>query len=62
MESEKPARINGRFRGYAQLDDVAEALGIELPTDVYDTFNGFLCDIIGKVRETARALHANTKI
>lgn len=45
----KTGQNKWEIQGYAQLDDVAEALGIELPTDVYDTFNGFLCDIIGKV-------------
>ena len=38
-----------KIQGCAPLDDVAEALGVRLPTDTYDTFNGFICSIIGRV-------------
>ena len=31
------------------MDDVAEALKIELPLDDHDTFNGYICDVIGRI-------------
>lgn len=54
-EPEKPADIEPlgdnrwRIQGCADLDSVAMELGIELPADLYDTYSGFLCDIIGRV-------------
>lgn len=38
-----------RIRGYADLEDVAEILDKELPTDTYETFSGFVCGIIGRI-------------
>ena len=35
--------------GSASLDDVAEAVGIKLPVERYDTYNGYVCDIIGRI-------------
>ena len=37
------------IQGGASLDDVAEALKIELPLDDHDTFNGYICDVIGRI-------------
>ena len=37
------------IRGEAPLDQVAEALQKQLPTERYDTFNGLICGITGKV-------------
>lgn len=48
-EIEKIGEKEWKIQGCAPLDDVAEALGIHLPTDTYDTFNGFICSIIGRV-------------
>ncbi|MDC7288964.1 hemolysin family protein [Blautia schinkii] len=38
-----------KIQGCALLDDVADALKIQLPVDVYDTFSGFICGVIGRV-------------
>lgn len=38
-----------KIQGCALLDDVADALKIQLPVDVYDTFSGFVCGVIGRV-------------
>lgn len=38
-----------RIMGSADLEEVAEALGREFPTEIYDTFNGYLCDKLGRV-------------
>lgn len=46
---EKIGENTWKIRGYADLEDVADALGMELPTDTYDTFSGFICGLIGKV-------------
>lgn len=35
-----------RIYGCANLDDVSEALGVSLPTDTYDTFNGYVCSVL----------------
>ncbi len=39
------------IQGTADLEDVANALHIELPLDVYDTFGGYLCGLIGRIPE-----------
>ena len=46
---EKIGENTWKVRGYADLEDVADALEVELPTDTYDTFSGFICGLIGKV-------------
>lgn len=38
-----------RIQGSAPLADVEEVLDISLPTDIYETFSGFLCSVIGRV-------------
>lgn len=39
------------IQGSADLEDVADALDMELPTDIYDTFSGFICGILGRIPE-----------
>lgn len=39
------------IQGTADLEDVANALHTELPLDVYDTFGGYLCGLIGRIPE-----------
>lgn len=36
-------------QGDALLDDVADELDVELPVDDFDTFNGLICDVIGRI-------------
>lgn len=38
-------------QGTADLEDVADALHMELPVDVYDTFGGYLCGVAGRIPE-----------
>lgn len=38
-----------KIRGTAGLDSVAQLLGIELPTEEYDTFSGYICGTLGEV-------------
>lgn len=40
-----------KIYGCADLEDVSEDLGIELPIDTYDTFGGFLCGELGRIPE-----------
>ena len=37
------------IRGSADLEEVAEKLGVQLPTDEHETFNGLVCGIVGRV-------------
>ena len=37
------------IQGCAPLDDVAEELDTVLPTDIYDTFGGYICGMIDRV-------------
>lgn len=56
-EKEEPDKIKSlpdgsyRIAGDAELEDVEEILGIDLPTDDYDTFNGYVCGITGRIPE-----------
>lgn len=56
MEEEvKPKEIekldNNKWciQGYCNLDNVSEELGVHLPVEIYDTFSGFVCGIVGRV-------------
>lgn len=35
--------------GHAALEDVSRVLGVALPVETYDTFNGYVCGITGRV-------------
>lgn len=35
--------------GDADLDDVQDTVSVDLPTDLYDTFNGFVCSIVERI-------------
>ena len=48
-EIEKLGENHWCIYGSAELDEVAEALGVELPVDEYDTYSGFICGEIGRV-------------
>lgn len=54
-EMSKPADIEQisdylwRIQGCADLEEVAEKLERPFPTEVYDTFNGYVCDRLGRV-------------
>ncbi len=54
-EEERPAAIEKitdtkwKIQGYAYLDDVAKEIKYSFPVDEYDTFNGFICDALGRV-------------
>lgn len=49
------------IQGCADLEDVAEALGIELPTEEFDTYNGYVCDVIGRVPANGEIFSCETE-
>ncbi len=49
-----------QIQGFADLDEVSEALKLELPTDRYDTFSGFVCDVIKRVPEDGESFQCET--
>lgn len=46
---EKIDKNQWRIQGCADLDSVAQQLGVQLPLDVYDTYSGFICGTIGRI-------------
>lgn len=48
---EKIDEFNWRIHGSALLDEVSEAIGVALPCDEYDTFNGLVFHTLGSVPE-----------
>ncbi len=40
-----------KIRGSADIDEVSDALGVELPTDEYNTFAGMILTILGSIPE-----------
>lgn len=46
---EKLSDSSWRIYGCADLDDVSKALGVSLPVDTYDTFNGYVCSVLERV-------------
>ncbi len=49
-----------QIQGCASLDDVAQKLHIELPTDDYDTFSGYICGLIGRVPNDGETFNCKT--
>lgn len=47
--------------GGAILDDVAEAINVELPVEKYDTFSGFVCGVLERVPEDGEQFRCNWK-
>ena len=51
MDIQKISDTSWLIHGSADLEDVAEILKIALQIDDYDTFNGFVCDILDRIPE-----------
>ena len=49
------------IQGSADLEDVAEALDIELPIEDFDTYNGYVCDVIGRVPGNGETFSCETE-
>jgi putative hemolysin len=52
---------NWRIKGTADIHEVSEALGVDLTNeDMYDTFNGYVCSVIGRVPNDGEAFICET--
>lgn len=66
-EREKPEDIqridDGKWLiyGCADIDDVSEELGMELPVDRYDTFGGFICGLLAEIPEDGKGFSLETE-
>ena len=49
-----------RIRGCAPLDEVSAALGLDLESDTYDTFNGLIFDVLGAVPQDGSQVELET--
>ena len=49
-----------RIRGCAPLDEVSAALGLDLESDTYDTFNGLIFDVLGAVPQDRSQVELET--
>ena len=49
MEIRQLGDSRWEIRGSADLEEVAEKLDVQLPTDEHETFNGLVCGIVGRV-------------
>ena len=58
---EKPGEHVWKIQGGAILDDVAEAINVELPVEKYDTFSGFVCGVLERVPEDGEQFRCNWK-
>lgn len=66
-EAAKPKEIEmlrdncWKILGNAVLDDVGEELEVELPTEIYNTFNGFVCGEIKRVPKDGESFSFETE-
>lgn len=51
QDIEKVDDSTWKIQGCADLEDVEKEIGISLPTNIYDTFNGFVCGTAGRIPE-----------
>ncbi len=52
---------NWRIKGAADIEEVSEALGVDLTDgDMFDTFNGYVCSVIGRVPDDGEAFICET--
>jgi len=64
-DDEEPDDIVARdgiweIQGITSLTEVAEELDIELPTEDYDTFGGFICGVLGEVPDDGSTFELDT--
>lgn len=58
---EKTGEHVWKIQGGAILDDVAEAINVELPVEKYDTFSGFVCGVLERVPEDGEQFRCSWK-
>lgn len=57
---QKLADDSFKIKGSAPIDEVSEALGIDLNSEDYDTFNGYVCSIIESIPSDNKAFTCET--
>lgn len=65
IEIERMSANQWRIQGTADLEDVQEEIGVPMPIEEYDTYNGFLCGLIGRVPDDGESFecqYENIKI
>lgn len=50
-----------RIYGCADLEAVSKTLGITLPVDIYDTFNGYICSVLERVPKDNESFECETQ-
>ena len=60
QEIEQVSDDTWKILGTTQLDDVADALGVELPVDEYDTFGGYIFGELGTVPDDGSQFEMET--
>ncbi len=60
VEIEKIDDVTWRIHGSASLEDLSEELGIELPSEDYDTFNGLVFDALGAIPDDGTTVEVET--
>ncbi len=65
IEIERMSASQWQIQGTADLEDVQEEVGVPMPIEEYDTYNGFLCGLIGRVPDDGESFeceYENIKI
>ncbi len=52
--------LEWKIQGCADLEEVAEALDVTLPTEEYDTFGGYVCGVLGHVPDDGTSCQTET--
>lgn len=58
---EKVGEKTWLIQGFALLSEVEEELEIKLPTEEFDTFNGYVCDVLGRVPDAGETFSLETE-
>ena len=56
----KLAENSWRVRGAADIDEVCENLGVDIKSDDYDTFNGYVCSVIERIPNDGESFTCET--
>lgn len=52
--------LEWKIKGSADLEEVAEELGLTLPVEEYDTFGGYVCGVLGHVPDDGTSCQTET--
>jgi len=60
MMIEQTGENEWAINGSARLDEVSERLGVKLPVDDYETFNGLVFNVLGTMPESGKNIYLET--